>query len=161
MNNYPDCLISAIKGLQNDYKISEIITEFFKENSESELKKKLNLLEKQFNKDIISDFLFNYEKYHSSNTINSVKPFASQSKINNIENNKVFDSNKNINTESDVSPSILEKEKKVKFIGKEQDFLNKKKKREFNNENKSTEKKQSENKNKSKKKLKIKLKLKN
>jgi hypothetical protein len=138
MNNYPDFLISAIKGLQNDYKISEIITEFFKENSETELKKKLNLLEKQFNKDIISDYLFNYEKYHGPNTIKSVKQksFSSQSKINNIENNKVFDSNKNIITESDVSSSILKKEKKVKYMRKAQDFINKKKKREFNNENK-------------------------
>ena len=162
MNNYPDCLISAIKGLQNDYKINEIITEFFKENSESELKKKLNLLEKKISKDIIFDYLFNYEKYHSSNTINSIKQksFASQSKINNIENNKVFDSNKNINTEYDDSFSILKKEKKVKYIRKEQDFLNKKKKREFNNENKSTEKKQLENKNKSKKKNKNKNKTK-
>ena len=162
MNNYPDCLISAIKGLKNDYKISEIITEFFKENPESKLKKKLNLLEKQFNKDIIFDYLFNYEKYHSSNPVNSVKQksFPSQSKINNIENNKVFDSNKNINTESNVSSSILKKVKKVKYIGKAQDLLNKKKKREFNNENKSTEKKQSENKNKNKSKKKTKNKTK-
>ena len=160
MNNYPDCLISAIKGLQNDYKISEIITEFFKENSESELKKKLNLLEKQFKKDIISDYLFNYEKYHSPNTIKSVKQksFASQNKINNIENNKVFDSNKNIIIESDVSSSILKKEKKVKYMGKGQDFINKKRKEnllmKINQLKKSKvkiKKKKTKNKNKTKK----------
>ena len=63
MSNYPDFLISAMKGLLNDHTKNEIITEFLKENSNSKLKNKLNLLEKQFNKELIADYLFNSDKY--------------------------------------------------------------------------------------------------
>ena len=125
MNSNHELLISALKGLKTNYRINEIITEFFMENSNTELKKKLNILEKQFGKGTIADYLFNYEQKSTSEQ-------KAIDNVENIENKIVFNSNNNnnIKNESDDSSSIFKKEENN--IVKNESFLNKKKKRELN-----------------------------
>ena len=125
MNNYPECLISAIRGLLNDYTITEIIEEFFKKISISELKNKLNLLERKFNKETINDYLFNYKNNFTSNERN----------INNIES-KIDDFNLNSDINKTDDSSLISQIKQ-----KEKVFLNLKKERELNNENNTTKNK--------------------
>ena len=151
MSNYPDFLISAMKGLLNDHTNNEITTEFFKENSNSnsELKNKLNLLEKQFNQELISDYLANYDKYQRTIITNQGE---NNSSYNKNEINKIdFNPKNTIKSDSDDFSSIFKVEKNEDNIGKTEGFLSKKLKREneFNSENKSTKKK--ENKNNTKK----------
>ena len=145
MSNYPDFLISAMKGLLNDHTNNEIITEFFKENSNSELKNKLNLLKKQFNEELITDYLFNHDKYQRTIITNQEKnnSFYNKNEINNIENKIDFNLKNIVNNDSDDFSSIFKIEKNEDNIGKTEDFLSKKIKREneFNSENKSTKKK--------------------
>ena len=125
MNNYPESLISAMKGLLNDYKITKIIEEFFTEKPNSELKIKLNLLERQFKKETIADYLFNYQNNSSNNERN----------INNIES-KIDDFNLNSDINKTDDSSLISQIKQ-----KEKVFLNLKKKRELNNENNTTKNK--------------------
>ena len=134
MDSNHELLISALKGLKTNYKISEIIKEFFIENSNTELKTKLNILEKQFGKSTIADYLFNYDQKSKSEqkAINNVE---------NIENKIVFNSNNNIKNEYDDSSSIFKKEKKENNIAGNEGFLNKKKKRELNKGKKSSKNK--------------------
>ena len=129
MNNYPDILISAMKGLLNNHTNNEIITELFKDNSNSnsELKNKLNLLEKHFNREFIADYLFNYDKYQKA-IIKNKRENSSYHKneINNNENKINFNLKNNISNDSDDFSSIFKLEKNEDNIGKNEDNIGKK-----------------------------------
>ena len=137
MSNYPEGLRSALKGLYNDHTKTELITELFKSdsNSNSELKIKLNLLVKQYTLETVVECLFKYEenRHNMQGLIRRNEEnfsTSSQSEINNLETkiNHNFKNNNNLSTESKDNSSLFREEKSGCPRPETEGFLRRKKK---------------------------------
>lgn len=147
MNNYPEGLRSALKGLYNDHTKTELITELFKSDlyANSELKIKLNLLVKQYTLETVTECVFKSEenRQNMQNIIRQNEEYnstSSQSEINNLENkiNYSFKNNCNPSIESNENSSLFREEKNEGHQPEPEGFLRRKKKRKNGalNENK-------------------------